>query len=216
MQLSLRRKEEDIMKVLLSLILGYFVGCINPAAFVAKRRKVDLKNEGTKNLGATNTALVLGKKAGYFVLLFDMLKSIFSYKLAKILFPQLVVAGLVAGIGVILGHCFPVTMGFQGGKGLASFGGLVLAHDPVQFAVLLTLGIALALILNYGVYLAISAAALFPFYSYYRSGDPAVFGAAAAASGIVIFMHRTNLRRAITGTDPIHTRDGLKKIFGKQ
>ena len=98
------------MQTIISLALGYFIGCISPAAFVSKKKNVDLKQEGTKNLGATNTALVLGKKAGYFVLFFDMLKSIFSYKLARILFPHLAVAGIIASIGVILGHCFPVFM----------------------------------------------------------------------------------------------------------
>ena len=204
------------MNAVLSLILGYFVGCLNPAALVSKKKNVDLKSEGTKNLGATNTALVLGRKAGYFVLIFDMLKSIFSYKLARVLFPQLTIAGLIAGIGVILGHCFPVFLHFQGGKGLASFGGLVLAHDPLLFAGLLTLGIVLAFALNYGVYLAVSAASLFPVLCYLRSRDPAIFAASAVAGGIILVMHRGNLRRAITGEDPIHTRDGLKKIFSKK
>lgn len=204
------------MQALVSLVMGYFIGCINPARLVGKRHDVNLKETGTGNLGATNTALVLGKKAGYFVLFFDMLKSFFSYKLAKYLFPHLAVAGIVAGIGVILGHCFPVFFQFQGGKGLAAFGGLVLAHDPLLFAILLTLGIALAFLLNYGVYLAVSAATLFPILSYFRSGSLSVLGTTAVAGGIVLAVHRSNLHRAITGEDPIHTRDGLHKIFGKK
>lgn len=204
------------MNAIFSLGLGYLMGCLNPAAWISRKKKVDLKKEGTKNLGATNTALVMGKKAGYFVLFFDMLKSVFSYKVAKILFPQLAVAGLIAGIGVIVGHCFPITMGFQGGKGLASFGGLVLAHDPLVFAVLLTLGIVIAFIMDYGVYLAVSAAVLFPFASFLRSHDFWNFVMTGIASGIILIMHRTNLRRAITGEDPIHMRNGLKKIFGKE
>ncbi len=203
------------MHAVLSLILGYFVGCINPARMVAKKKNVDLKTEGTGNLGATNTALVLGKKAGYFVLFFDMLKSVFSYRLARIIFPQLGLAGLIAGIGVLVGHAFPVFAHFQGGKSLASFGGLVLVHDPLQFVVLLTLGIVMAFALNYGVYLAVTAAALFPFFSYLRSGSLPVFLATGTASAIVLLLHLGNLRRAITGEDPIHTRDGFKKIFGK-
>lgn len=203
------------MHAILSLGMGYLIGCISPAAFVSKKKNVDLKHAGTKNLGATNTALVLGKKAGYFVLFFDMLKSIFSYKMAKFLFPQLAVAGIIASIGAILGHCFPVFMNFQGGKGLAAFGGLVLAHDPLLFAILLSLGIILALILNYGVYLAISAAGLFPILSYLRSRDIMTFITTGISSSIIIAMHWTNLRRAITHEDPIHTRDGLHKIFGK-
>ena len=204
------------MQTIISLALGYFIGCISPAAFVSKKKNVDLKQEGTKNLGATNTALILGKKAGYFVLFFDMLKSIFSYTLARILFPHLAVAGIIASIGVILGHCFPVFMNFQGGKGLAAFGGLVLAHDPLLFAILLTLGIAMAFLMNYGVYLAITAGSLFPILSYFRSGSLSVLGTTAVAGGIIIAVHRGNLHRAITGEDPIHTRDGLQKIFGKK
>lgn len=204
------------MKALLSLGMGYLIGCISPAAWIGKKKNVDLKQEGTKNLGATNTALVLGKNAGYFVLGFDLFKSIFSYKVAKILFPHLIAAGIIACIGVILGHCFPFTMNFQGGKGLAAFGGLVLAHDPLVFALLLTFGIFMAFLLNYGVYLAISAAVLFPVMAYLRSGEPMVFFMAAIASGIIIAMHWNNLRRAITGEDPIHTRDGFQKIFGKK
>ena len=95
------------MHTLASLVIGYFIGCIHPAKLVAKRHDVNLKESGTGNLGATNTALVLGRKAGYFVLFFDMLKSFFSYKLAKILFPQLAAAGIIACIGVILGHAWP-------------------------------------------------------------------------------------------------------------
>jgi len=204
------------MKTLLALGMGYCAGCVSPAAFVSKKKNVDLKTEGTKNLGATNTALVLGKKAGYFVLVLDVLKSFFSYKLARILFPHLQLAGLIAGIGVIIGHCFPATMRFQGGKGLASFGGLVLAHDLRAFAFLLTFGIIMAFALNYGVYLAISAAVLFPVSCLYLHGNAAEALLCAIASGIVIVMHLRNLRRAITGEDPIHTRDGLKKIFGKK
>lgn len=204
------------MSAILSLGMGYCIGCISPAAWVAKLKNVDLKSEGTKNLGATNTALVLGRYAGYFVLIFDIFKSFFSYKLARILFPHLRLAGLVSGIGVILGHCFPVTMKFRGGKGLASFGGIVLAHDPRAFAFLLILGILTAFLLNYGVYLAITAALLFPVSCWLLHRDVAEALVCAITSGIIIAMHMTNLRRALTQEDPIHMRDGLHRIFGKK
>lgn len=204
------------MSAILSLGLGYFIGCINPAAWIGKKKHVDLSKEGTKNLGATNTALVLGRKAGYFVLFFDLFKSVFSYRVARWLFPQLMLAGLLAGIGTILGHCFPVFMNFQGGKGLASFGGLVLVHDPLMFALLLTIGIVMAFVMDYGVYLAVSAAVLFPITSYFRSRDLGVTLLTAVASGIILVMHSHNLHRALTHEDPIHTREGVKKIFGKK
>ena len=203
------------MSAILSLVMGYFIGCINPAALVGKKKNVNLKEEGTGNLGATNTALVLGKNAGYFVLVFDMFKSIFSYKMAKYLFSRLPYAGLIAGIGVLIGHCFPVFMQFQGGKGLASFGGLVLAHDPLLFAVLLTLGLTAAYVLNYGVWLAVTATVLFPITSCLRTGDLKDLILTGIAGGLIFCMHLTNLKRAITKEDPIRAKDGLKKIFGK-
>lgn len=203
------------MDVVISLVLGYFVGCISPAKLVSQRKNVNLKQTGTGNLGATNAALTMGKKAGYFVLFFDIFKSFFAYKAAKFLFPQLAVAGLLAGIGVIVGHAFPVFLHFQGGKGLASFGGLVLAHDPVQFLILLTLGIAAALVMDYGVYLAVTAASLFPVFSYFRSGSLMVFFITGCASLLVLLLHAGNIRRALRHEDPIHIRDGIEKILGK-
>ena len=204
------------MNAILSLGMGYALGCLSPAAFVAKKKNVDLKQEGTKNLGATNTALVLGKYAGYFVLIFDILKAVLAYRVARRVFPALRFAGLIAGIGVLIGHCFPVTMGFRGGKGLASFGGLVLAHDVRIFCLLLALGIAAAFVLNYGVYLAVTATTLFPVCCWLMHGDPAEAVFCALAGGFILVMHLGNLRRAVTGEDPIRMRDGLKKIFGKK
>ena len=204
------------MQTILTLVMGYLVGCINPARMIGKRKKVNLQETGTGNLGATNTALVLGRKAGYFVLFFDMFKSFFSYKLAKLLFPHLATIGVIACIGVILGHAFPVFHGFQGGKSLASFGGLVLAHAPLQFVILLSLGIVMSLLMNYGVYLAVTATTLFPFFSWLRSGSFQTFLVTAAASSIVLGLHFGNLQKAISGQDPLNAREGLKKIFGKK
>ncbi len=201
------------MHTVFSLGLGYLIGCISPSAWVGRKKNVNLKQAGTKNLGATNTALVLGRKAGYFVLIFDMLKSIVSYRLARVLFPQVALAGLVAGIGVIVGHCFPVFLNFEGGMGLAAFGGLVLAYDPLLFAILLTIGLLVAFLLDYGVYLAVSAGLLFPIGAYLRSESLGELALTALAGGIIVFMHRNNLIRAIRQEDPIRVRVGLKHIF---
>lgn len=204
------------MSAILSLGLGYLMGCMSPAALVGRKKKVDLTKTGTGNLGATNTALVLGQKAGWFVLIFDMLKSIISYRLAKALFPHLRLAGLIAGLGVLIGHCFPFHMGFVGGKGLASFGGLVLATDPAVFCVLLSLGLFLAWNLNYGVYLAVSATVLFPVAMWLRTGDVGITLMTLASSALIFAMHWRNLMRAIRKEDPISAKGGFQKIFGKK
>lgn len=114
------------MDAALSIALGYFVGSLSPSSLVGRVKKTDVRKSGTGNLGATNTMLVLGWGAGIFVMLFDLMKSFLSGKLAQYLFPGLSVAGMLACIGAMIGHCFPVFHRFRGGKGLATFGGLVI------------------------------------------------------------------------------------------
>ncbi len=71
------QKRVGYMTAIMSLGLGYLMGCINPAMLISRRKHVNLREEGTGNLGATNTAYVLGRHAGYFVLIFDVAKSFF-------------------------------------------------------------------------------------------------------------------------------------------
>lgn len=108
------------MDAALSIALGYFVGSLSPSSLVGRVKKTDVRKSGTGNLGATNTMLVLGWGAGIFVMLFDLMKSFLSGKLAQYLFPGLSVAGMLACIGAMIGHCFPVFHRFRGGKGLAT------------------------------------------------------------------------------------------------
>lgn len=189
------------MNYVLSLLLGYGFGCLSPAALLSKIKHLDLRKEGTHNLGASNTLLVMGKKCGALVMLFDVFKSFFSAKLAKWLFPQLYAVQLVAGLGAILGHIFPCYLGFKGGKGLAAFGGMVLAYDPLLFCVLLGIGLALMLLFNCSVAMPMSAAPLFAVLSGIRSHSLAVFGLAAASAAIIVVKHWSNIEKARSGND---------------
>lgn len=92
------------MEFIIILSLGYLLGCISPAAWISKTKNVDLRQEGSGNLGATNTAIVLGREAGLFVMIVDMLKSILSARISKLLFPHIAFAGMLACLGSILGH----------------------------------------------------------------------------------------------------------------
>lgn len=199
----------------MSLGLGYLAGCINPAAWISQKKHVNLKEEGTGNLGATNTAYVMGKKAGYFVLFFDVLKSYFSFKIAEWLFPKLLIAGILASIGCILGHCFPVTMHFQGGKGLAAFGGLILAYKPWIFLTIITVGITLMFVCNTGVIAPFMGCVLFPVLTYVSGCDTLELLVVSAASAIIFATHLSNFRMARRREDVVNTQDFMKKVFGK-
>ena len=204
------------MTAIMSLALGYCIGCINPANWIAEKKHVNLKEEGTGNLGATNATFVLGKKAGIFVLFFDIFKSLLSYKMAKWLFPKLLIAGILASIGCILGHCFPVTMHFQGGKGLAAFGGLILAFRPWMFFTIITVGITLMFICNTGVVAPFMGCLLFPVLVYFTEHTQAEFIAIIIASAIIFATHLSNFRMARKKEDVVNTRDFMSKVFGKK
>ena len=181
------------MEVFLSLILGYAMGCLNPAAWIGKKNHIDLKQAGTGNLGATNTTMVLGRKAGAFVLVFDVAKSILAARLARWLLPQLAVSGMLASIGVILGHCFPITMHFSGGKGLAAFGGMMLAYNPVVFVIVVLSGIGIMVLLDIGVAAPLLGTVMFPVLAYLFSHDIPTTVCAVIASIIILYTHLDNV-----------------------
>ncbi|MBQ8297799.1 MAG: glycerol-3-phosphate acyltransferase [Ruminococcus sp.] len=203
-----------MMSNIFCIIMGYFIGTLSPAALFSKIKKKNLKHHGTGNLGATNTMLVLGKRYGALVMVFDIAKSFAAVKLAEKFFPALSLAGLLAGSTSVVGHIFPFYLKFKGGKGLASYGGMVLALDPLLFAVLLFIGCALMFIVNYGVVLPLSAAVLFPIINGIRSNSIGVFLIAFLLFPLLVISHRSNLLRIRQGEE-IKIRDYLKSHLTK-
>lgn len=200
---------------MISVVIGYFLGCLSPAAFLGRMRNVDLRSEGTGNLGATNTTIVLGKKAGAFVMIFDIAKAYLAAKIAQRLFPKQYYAGLLAGCAAVFGHVFPCHMKFKGGKGLASFAGMVLAFDPIVFLGLLVIGLVVMFIVNFGVALPLTGALLFPVAAGLRSGDVGVFAISAVAAALIIAVHWANIGKAMRH-EHATVREFLKeKLFKK-
>jgi len=210
---------ENLMEYAISIIIGYLLGSISPAALIAKMKKINLRKTGTKNLGATNTTLVLGKKFGAIVMLFDIAKGAISVIISKLIFREIaMLAGLLAGSAAVLGHMFPFYLKFRGGKGLAAYGGMILAFDPLTFLLLLMIGLICAFVLNYGIALTASAAVLFPFVTAVRNiNSPHLVPLtviAALTSAVLIARHWGNIYRAFTKKE-MTTRQFLKRIFGK-
>lgn len=203
------------MEIILCLLLGYLLGCLNPAALIGKMKSIDLRQVGTKNLGASNVLLCIGKMSGFFVMAVDIAKGYFSVKIARALFPLLSVAGLLAGIGAVLGHVFPFYLSFRGGKGLATFAGLVLAWDPWIFLILLLLSITAVLIVNYAYAMPMTGGFLFPVFAWLRSRSITVFLLSAISGALIVVKHWGNIARARSGSEkPI--RQYLKEDFFKK
>ncbi|MBE6572858.1 MAG: glycerol-3-phosphate acyltransferase [Ruminococcaceae bacterium] len=204
------------MKIALCILLGYLLGSVSPAALISKLKKVDLRKEGTGNLGATNTLMVIGKLYGIFVMVFDITKAVLAVKLAALAFPGIICAPLIAGASTVIGHMFPFYMKFKGGKGLASYGGMVLAFDPLIFIMLLVLCLVIMVIINYGVALTLSAACIFPILTGLRHKDLSLTLISTAISLLLIIKHIPVIRRVARGED-IKARVFMKKfLFSKR
>lgn len=188
-------------EVVLSAAIGYGLGQLSPAALISKLKNRDLRENGTGNLGATNTMLVFGKAYGIAVMVFDVLKAFFAIKIAKILFPKLIIAGLIAGCFAVIGHIFPAYLNFRGGKGVATFAGLILAYDAPTLVGLLAIAIAVMIVTDFGPSGPISAAILFPVWLWMKIKSVVVFGAIAAVGGLIIYKHKENFVKVKDGTE---------------
>lgn len=202
------------MEAILSLGIGYLAGSLSPSALVGRLNKTDVRESGTGNLGATNTMLVLGWGAGIFVMVFDLMKSFLSGKLAQLLFPSLRVAGMLGCIGSMVGHCFPVFHHFRGGKGLATFGGLVIYCGVRYVPIVLAAGLAMMLLFDSTVAFPLTVSALLPLLLYAFGRTGAEIWTAVAAGLVLVAMHISNLKKTIAGDEIMHVRGYLKeKLF---
>lgn len=188
-------------EALLCAVIGYGLGQLSPAAFLSKVKNKDLRENGTGNLGATNTVLVFGKWYGIGVMLFDVFKCFFAIKIAKLLFAKYAFAGLVAGCFAVIGHVYPAYLHFSGGKGVATFAGMILAYDIRVLLVLLGIAILIMLATNTGHYGPVSATILFPLWLLIRAKNMIVFGSVLAVSGLIIYKHKENFVNKKHGTE---------------
>ncbi|HEU4965771.1 MAG TPA: glycerol-3-phosphate 1-O-acyltransferase PlsY [Bacilli bacterium] len=124
-----------MLEIVLILIASYLLGSFPTALVVGKfGYGVDIREQGSGNLGGTNSFRVLGWKAGMAVSVVDVLKGTLA-ALLPWLFGVADLHPLWAGLPAVLGHCYPIFAGFRGGKAVATAGGVVLAIDPLLFLI---------------------------------------------------------------------------------
>ncbi|MBP3554665.1 MAG: glycerol-3-phosphate acyltransferase [Clostridia bacterium] len=203
------------MNALFCAVIGYLLGSVSPSALLSKIKKKNIREHGTKNLGALNTLINFGKGWGVFVMLFDIAKAVISVAIARRFF-AFEYASIVAGGAAVIGHMFPFYMKFKGGKGLAPFAGFVLANHPLHFLFLFIFCVSLMFIVNYSVALPFSASMMYPFLAAYHKGnvDYVMFFLTAIISVVMIVKFWGNFRKALNGEDE-KVRDFIKKQFSQ-
>lgn len=183
------------------LLCSYCIGSIPTGLLLAKAfGGVDIRTQGSGNIGATNVYRTLGRKIGLLTLLGDCLKGLIPVLAAKAFHLPLEWIALI-GIAAFLGHIFPVFLRFKGGKGVATALGVFLASAPL--AVLAALGIFIIILASwrYVSLASIAAAAAMPLLVALIYRTPIIVAMSVIISVIVILKHHENIKRLNSGTE---------------
>ena len=211
-----------MLPIAVIVTLSYLIGSIPTSIIVARRfRGIDIRQHGSGNAGGTNVIRVLGWKAGVFVILMDMAKGLFAtIVIARLMygsmpfdnktpFDDFTVVQIMAGCAAILGHVWTLFAGFRGGKGIATAGGMLIGVAPVEVAVAFGVFFVVFLISHYVSLGSLSAAVAFPLTMFFREnvfmvnveGYHTLIFFSIGISLLIIYTHRTNIRRLIKGTE---------------
>ncbi|MDB2406934.1 glycerol-3-phosphate 1-O-acyltransferase PlsY [Jannaschia sp.] len=180
-------------------VLAYLLGAVPFGIVMARLFGLgDLRQIGSGNIGATNVLRTGNKPAAFLTLIGDAGKGGAAVLLARWALGE--DAAQVAGVAAFLGHCFPIYLGFKGGKGVATFLGTLIALSlPLGAAACLT-WLAAAGAFRMSSLAALVAAISAPFWALWLRPDAWVFAGALAA--LIVWRHETNIRRIFSGEEP--------------
>ena len=188
---------------LICLLIGYALGAVQTAYIAGRLNGIDIREHGSKNAGFTNTNRVLGRKAGFAVFIADIIKAIAAIIIARLLFPDIdpILAGLYAGFGAILGHCFPFYLKFRGGKGVSCAVGLILMLDWRIILACLVIGVIVLAISKFISLTSLTITLLVPVAMIVLGFEWEAVGVAAAFWALIWVLHRENIQRLLKGTE---------------
>lgn len=187
----------DTFMFILAIVIAYFLGNISPSTLLGRAKGIDIKKEGSGNAGTTNALRVLGKKAALITLLVDIGKGFLAVEIGFLLCtPQ---AAMLCALVAFIGHIWPVLFRFKGGKGVAVAFGAILGVNW-QMALVCLAVVILAVLLTRMVSMgSVIIAASFPVITWFMERDFFWIGCIMAV--IMIYAHRSNIRRIINGEE---------------
>lgn len=188
------------MTLALTWLFSYLLGSIPFGMLLARMRRVDLREHGSGNIGATNVARTLGKTAGVITLLGDCGKGYLAgWGAGQVLEAEWAVG--VAGLMAFLGHVFSIFLKFKGGKGIATGLGVYLYLMPLAALSAIAVFIGVMAATRYVSASSILAAISVPWFGWYL-GAPAPFIYVGVVAGVIsIVRHRVNIQRMVQGTE---------------
>jgi glycerol-3-phosphate acyltransferase PlsY len=196
------------VQLTIALALAYLVGSIPFAFLVARRRGVDLRARGSRNVGASNVLRTTGVATAVTAMCLDAVKGSLAVLIAYRLSNGLGLP-VAAGLASVVGHIFPVWLGFRGGKGVATAAGVFAVLAPVALAAAGTVFILTVWLTRYISIGSIAGAAALAIVAATGEHPQAVTIGAMSAAALIVYRHRDNLVRLRTGTE---RRVGLRGV----
>ena len=198
------------MGYLFAVLGGYLLGCSNMAFYLEKMTKKSIRGGGSGNLGASNTVIRLGWLAGLLVGIHDIGKALLVVYLARWLLPQWEYAAVAAGIACVLGHIFPFYLKFKGGKGFASYVGVIFALDWRIALAIIVMIFVVTLITDYIVAATMMTTISAPISLGLHQGKWILALILCIGSAVILYRHRENLVRIFVTGDEIGLRSASK------
>ena len=189
-----------VLKWILVLVVSYLLGCIQTGVIISGAQHVDIRAHGSKSTGTTNVFRVLGAKASLVTFVGDVLKGVLACLLGLWLLGN--TGASLAGIAVVLGHMSPVFYKFKGGKGVATSLGTSLVLNPLLGLILLAVsavGIAITHVVS--IFSIVSLVAFGLINPFLCKGDVAEIIYSIVLALLVVWAHRTNIKRLLSGTE---------------
>ncbi len=209
-----------MIEILALVPVAYALGMFPAAALVSRRSGKDVTREGSGNPGASNVTRLMGWKAGLLVLLLDMGKGALAAGLGLAIDGHR--GAYILGVAAVLGHVFPVTRRFKGGRGVATAAGVLVVVFPLVIAVLGVVWVVIARGLKKASIASVVCAVLFPVIVAIRGGSALDIAVTAALAAIVVVRHFANLRRLVrgeelglertTGTEPTDSAEPVEPV----
>jgi len=188
----------------LFLLASYLVGAIPFGLLISKAVGVDVRRQGSRNIGATNVGRVLGKKLGLLTLVCDIAKGYLPMRLAYLYLPEGEIRQQIislCGVMAVVGHMFPVYLMFKGGKGVATGLGVFLFFSPATIAISLAIFIAAVASTGFVSVGSLLASALVPLWIWLFGGSGTTILAAATIAFLIWIKHWENIARLLRGEE---------------
>ena len=199
-----------ILQYFLCALIGYIIGTSNMAYYLGKLKNTDLRKGGSGNLGTSNAVILLGAKAGIVVFLHDMLKAVIASIICRWLFPGAIYGPALASVMAVFGHMYPFYLKFKGGKGFATYIGMVAAIDWKFCLVMAVAIIVVSLIFDWivaGTFVMIFAAPVY----FFLSINWVVCTFALLATIVIFIKHVPNIKKKLAGQEI-----GIRAAFNKK